>query len=87
MCTDYAFGTFHYSCGFLILYFSAHICSISEISAISSGVGPSYHVHVSKHQETPFLPSSLLSKQGLERYFRPDACMLGIPKPFESHFV
>ena len=27
------------------------------------------------------------SKQGLERYFRPDACMLGIPKPFESHFV
>lgn len=40
-----------------------------------------------KHQETPFLPSSLLGKQGLERYFRPDACMLGIPKPFESHFV
>ena len=26
-------------------------------------------------------------KQGLERYFRPDACMLGIPKPFVSHFV
>lgn len=44
----------------------------------------SWRLFPSTHKKLTF---SLLGEQGLERYFRPDACMLGIPKPFESHFV
>ena len=39
------------------------------------------HVDVSKHQETPFLPSSLLGKQGLERYFVQTLACWEFPNP------
>ena len=46
-----------------------------------------YHVDASKHQEAPFLPSSLLGKQGKPvRVFGFALACWGFPNPF-SHFV